>query len=161
MADYTNPQETERTWLEALEREMQSFQSSVERTFQQSWAVGPQQIWAIMDHAQRVLQWLAQYTPVAVELSRRGYPKLQERLDFVRKDLGEAHQIYGEMYGTAVQHQAYRQQIQRGALDYSTRCIQESTMHSQKVFDQCNQMQSYVNHGMSFGWAEFLAKMPK
>jgi len=94
-------------------------------------------------------------------LMRLGLPRLQQRLDYVQHDLCDALQVDADMLETTAWHHVYRAQVMIKAQAEVTGIIQQATPHSQQMFDQSMQMRNYANHGMSLGWAEFLAKIPK
>lgn len=151
--DITNPQETERAWLTALEQAVNKQLADVNTMTQRGRWLAPEEIVSVLNYLHSAGQYFSSYLPTANALAQLNYPRLSWRLGLVQQDLRQSIDIYADMYRSAVNHRAMWGQIQRDAAADITRTLMETNGRTRAVYDQCNRLQVLVNQGMPYSVA--------
>ncbi len=151
--DITNPQETERAWLTALEQAVNKQLADVNTMTQRGRWLAPEEIVSVLNYLHSAGQYFSSYLPTANALAQLNYPRLSWRLGLVQQDLRQSIDIYADMYRSAVNHRAMWGQIQRDAAADVTRTLMETNGRTRAVYDQCNRLQVLVNQGMPYSVA--------
>jgi hypothetical protein len=154
----SNPAQTHSQWLAAFEYEAQATLNVLARSQQTARPMVEAEIRSMLGYLQTRDQLYMQYLPTAEALVGRGFPALLQQVTAARADLGGAIRIYSEMLGDAIRHQSNLGRIVTDARTEVTRDIMESNAHTRAVYDEINRVNNYVNEGVPYAMALWLAR---
>ena len=156
----SNPQETERVWMAALEEESSKITTNVDAMVAkaQGQPLTPEEIVAILNYYHASDQYFFGYVPTANALAELNYPRLSERLAQVRQDIQQSIASYSGMYRDAVNFRSEMEQLESSTQARMTQMMAESAAYTSAVAHQTASMYNLTLQGVPYDEALALSR---